>query len=102
MARDTSDTTPLTTRDELIAWFAAGEKPRESFAIGTEHEKIPFYRETRAPVPYAGETGIRALLDGLGRETGWEPILDLGNIIGLSAGGGGGVSIEPRGPLRVS
>ena len=28
MARDTSDTTPLTTRDELIAWFAEGEKPR--------------------------------------------------------------------------
>ena len=60
MARDTSDTTPLTTRDELIAWFAAGEKPRERFAIGTEHEKIPFYTADHAPVPYEGERGIRA------------------------------------------
>ena len=102
MARDTSDTTPLTTRDELIAWFAAGEKPRESFAIGTEHEKIPFYRETRAPVPYAGETGIRALLDGLARETGWAPILDAGNVIGLAAEAGGAISIEPGGQFELS
>ena len=50
MARDSNDTTPLTTRAELIEWFAAGEKPRARFAIGTEHEKIPFYRETRTPV----------------------------------------------------
>ncbi|MBE7244473.1 MAG: glutamate--cysteine ligase, partial [Actinomycetospora chiangmaiensis] len=85
MARDSNDTTPLTTRAELIEWFAAGEKPRARFAIGTEHEKIPFYRETRTPVPYEGDRGIRALLEGLARETGWEPILDLGNIIGLSA-----------------
>ncbi|KAB1075212.1 glutamate--cysteine ligase [Methylobacterium planeticum] len=102
MARDTSDTTPLTTRAELIAWFAAGEKPRESFAIGTEHEKIPFFRETRAPVAYEGETGIRALLEGLARETGWEPILDAGNVIGLAAEAGGAISIEPGGQFELS
>ncbi|WP_336485626.1 glutamate--cysteine ligase [Methylobacterium nigriterrae] len=102
MARDTSDTTPLTTRAELIAWFAAGEKPRDSFAIGTEHEKIPFYRETREPVPYAGERGIRALLEGLARETGWEPIVDSGNIIGLAGREGGAISIEPGGQFELS
>jgi glutamate--cysteine ligase len=102
MARDSNDTTPLTARAELIEWFAAGEKPRERFAIGTEHEKIPFYRETRSPVPYDGERGIRALLEGLGRETGWEPILDLGNIIGLSAEEGGAISIEPGGQFELS
>jgi glutamate--cysteine ligase len=102
MARDSNDTTPLTSRAALIEWFAAGEKPRARFAIGTEHEKIPFYRENRAPVPYAGDCGIRALLEGLGRETGWEPILDLGNIIGLSAPGGGAISIEPGGQFELS
>ncbi|MGU3544452.1 glutamate--cysteine ligase [Methylobacterium sp. A52T] len=102
MARDSNDTTPLTTRAELIEWFAAGEKPRARFAIGTEHEKIPFYRETRAPVPYEGDRGIRALLEGLARETGWEPILDLGNIIGLSAEAGGAISIEPGGQFELS
>lgn len=102
MARDISDTTPLTTRAELIAWFAEGEKPREQFRIGTEHEKIPFYRADNTPVPYAGEHGIRALLEGLRRETGWEPILDLGNIIGLHAEAGGAISIEPGGQFELS
>ena len=102
MARDTSDTTPLTTRAELIAWFAAGEKPREQFAIGTEHEKIPFYRDGGAPVPYAGEHGVRALLEGVARETGWEPIVDSGNIIGLAGAEGGAISIEPGGQFELS
>ena len=51
MARDSDDTTPLTTRAELIDWFAAGEKPRERFAIGTEHEKFPFLTDTLQPNP---------------------------------------------------
>ncbi|WP_375463403.1 glutamate--cysteine ligase [uncultured Methylobacterium sp.] len=102
MARDTSDTTPLTTRAALIDWFAAGEKPRARFAIGTEHEKIPFHTATCEPVPYAGDRGIRALLDGLARETGWEPIWDVGNVIGLTAPEGGAISIEPGGQFELS
>ena len=103
MARDTSDTTPLTTRDELTAWFAAGEKPADAFAIGTEHEKIPFYRADHRPVPYEGERGIRALLEGLGRETGWDAIVDAGTIIGLAGpDGGGAISIEPGGQFELS
>ncbi len=102
MARDSDDTTPLTSRAELIEWFAAGEKPRERFAIGTEHEKIPFYSADRRPVPYAGEAGIGALLDGLGRETGWEPITDRGAVIGLAASEGGAISIEPGGQFELS
>lgn len=102
MARDTSDTTPLTTRDELIAWFAEGEKPRSHFAIGTEHEKVPFYRDGNRPVPYAGETGIRALLEGLARETGWEAIEDAGHLIGLAGAEGGAISLEPGGQFELS
>ena len=83
MARDVSDATPIGARDELVAWIAEGEKPREAWRLGTEHEKVPFYRSSHAPVPYEGETGIRALLDGLSAETGWDPILDRNNIIGL-------------------
>ena len=36
MARDQIDMTPLTSRDELVAWIAAGEKPKDQFRIGTE------------------------------------------------------------------
>ena len=35
-------------------------------------------------------------------ELGWEPILDLGNIIGLSAEAGGAISIEPGGQFELS
>lgn len=102
MARDTSDTTPLTTRDELIAWFAAGEKPRSRFAIGTEHEKIPFYRADHRPVPYDGERGIKALLEGLARRTGSEAIEDAGHVIGLADAEGGAISLEPGGQFELS
>ncbi|ACA20271.1 glutamate--cysteine ligase [Methylobacterium sp. 4-46] len=103
MARDESDATPLTTRDELIEWFAEGEKPAAAFRIGTEHEKVPFYRADRSPVPYAGERGIGALLDGLRRATGWEPIVDAGRAIGLAGPeGGGAISLEPGGQFELS
>jgi glutamate--cysteine ligase len=103
MARDVSDATPIGARRELVAWVAEGEKPRDAWRLGTEHEKIPFYRDGHAPVPYEGEAGIRALLDGLRAETGWEPILDGNNIIGLFDGNGGGaISLEPGGQFELS
>ncbi|MFH6783843.1 MULTISPECIES: glutamate--cysteine ligase [Methylobacterium] len=103
MARDVSDATPLSARSELIEWFAAGEKPQDAFAIGTEHEKVPFYRADHAPVPYEGERGIEALLDGLRAITGWETIEDAGRVIGLSAiEGGGAISLEPGGQFELS
>lgn len=103
MARDVSDATPLSARSELIEWFAAGEKPQDAFAIGTEHEKVPFYRADLSPVPYEGERGIEALLDGLRAITGWETIEDAGKVIGLSAvEGGGAISLEPGGQFELS
>jgi glutamate--cysteine ligase len=106
MARDVSDSTPIGSKAELIAWIAAGEKPVSSFRIGTEHEKFPFYRGDLAPVPYegrAGAGGIRALLEGMQQRLGWEPILDAGHIIGLAGpDGGGAISLEPGGQFELS
>jgi len=108
MARDVSDTTPVTSRDELVAWFEAGSKPPERFAIGTEHEKIPFYRAGHSAVAYSGEPGegrcgIRALLDGMRADLGWAAICDGPNIIGLyQEKGGGAISLEPGGQFELS
>lgn len=106
MARDVSDSTPIGSKDELISWIAAGEKPASSFRIGTEHEKFPFYRRDLTPVPYegrAGAGGIRALLEGMQQRLGWEPILDAGHIIGLAGpDGGGAISLEPGGQFELS
>jgi glutamate--cysteine ligase len=103
MARDQVDMTPINSRDELVAWFEAGCKPKHTFRVGTEHEKFPFAINGNAPVPYGGPRGIRALLDGMQHLLGWEPIMEGENIIGLAdVTGGGAISLEPGGQFELS
>src|SRR5271169_5235627 len=103
MARDQVDMTPIETRDELVAWFAAGEKPPDKFRVGTEHEKFAFTLARHEPVPYDGPRGIRALLEGMQHLLGWEPIMEGPNIIGLfDVTGGGAISLEPGGQFELS
>ena len=106
MARDVSDSTPIGSKDELISWIAAGEKPASAFRMGTEHEKFPFYAHDLSPVPYEGldgRGGIRHLLEGMQERLGWEPIVDDGHIIGLAGPeGGGAISLEPGGQFELS
>jgi len=103
MARDQIDMTPIETREELIAWFEGGCKPKSQFRIGTEHEKFAFTQEGQHPVPYDGHRSIRALLEGMQHLLGWEPIIEHGNIIGLfDVTGGGAISLEPGGQFELS
>jgi glutamate--cysteine ligase len=108
MARDITDLTPIESREELVGWLEAGCKPASDFRIGTEHEKIPFYAQDLAPVPYEGrpehgQGGIRALLEGVQARSGWEPIEDHGAIIGLfDPVGGAAISLEPGGQFELS
>ena len=103
MARDQIDMTPIESRDELVAWFAAGSKPREQFRIGTEHEKFPFRLSDLSTVAYDGTRGIRTLLNGMQHLLGWEPIMEGDNIIGLfDVTGGGAISLEPGGQFELS
>jgi len=95
--------TPVESRDELVAWFAAGEKPREQFRVGTEHEKFAFALAGHKPIAYQGRHSIRALLEGMQLLLGWEPIMEGPNIIGLSdVTGGGAISLEPGGQFELS
>ena len=103
MARDQVDMTPIETRDELVAWFSEGCKPKDQFRVGTEHEKFAFSLDGHRPVPYADPRGIRALLDGMQHMLGWEPIMEGENIIGLAdVTGGGAISLEPGGQFELS
>ena len=97
MARDVSDTTPIGARSELVEWIASGEKPRGSWRLGTEHEKVPFYKADSSPVPYDGGRGIRALLEGLKERTGWAPIIEGDHPIRLAEEEGGGANSVGRG-----
>src|SRR5260370_684893 len=76
-------------------------KRRAAGRRGGEHEKFVFRRKDRKPVRYDGPDGIRALLQGLSR-FGWQPVLDAGNLIGLSNAKGGAISLEPGGQFELS
>jgi glutamate--cysteine ligase len=104
MARDQSDPTPLSSREDLIGWIAKGEKPPAAFRLGTEHEKFPFFFSDLSPVPYEGPRGgIRRLLDGMSWLLGWEPIMEGDHPIGLAdITGGGAISLEPGGQFELS
>jgi glutamate--cysteine ligase len=103
MARDTTDFQPVESIDELIGYLVLGNKPRDKWRIGTEHEKFPFYTDGNSPVAYGGERGIRALLEGMQRILGWDPILDANRIIGLvEPTGQGAISLEPGGQFELS
>src|SRR5438477_1649509 len=103
MARDQIDMTPIESRNDLVAWFEAGIKPKSQFQIGTEHEKFAFTTGDNRPVPYDGRRSIRSLLEGMQHLLGWEPIMEAGNIIGLfDVTGGGAITLEPGGQFELS
>src|ERR1700736_5046483 len=103
MARDQVDLTPIERRDDLVDWIAQGVKAKSQFRIGTEHEKFAFTLEGHRPVPYEGNRGIRALLEGMEHLLGWQPIMEGPNIIGLfDVTGGGAISREPGGQFELS
>ena len=58
------------------ATFSGGEKPRDSWLIGTEHEKFVYrVSDHRAP-SYDEPGGIRDLLNGM-TEFGWSPVVEI-------------------------
>jgi glutamate--cysteine ligase len=95
----------IESRDELVAYLEAGNKPMADWRIGTEHEKFGFYRQGHTPVPYDGTRGIRALLEGMKHRFCWDGVMERGNIIALQRPDcpkGGVISLEPGGQLELS
>lgn len=86
--------------DQLVAPMAAGEKPRDAWRIGTEHEKFVYDKSDFHAPSYGEDGGIRDLLMSLS-EFGWEPIVEGGNVIAMK-GPDGTVSLEPAGQLELS
>ena len=90
----------IESRDQLIAAFAKGEKPKDRWRIGTEHEKFVYNRKDHHAPSYEEKGGIHTLLIGLTRY-GWKPVFEGENIIALS-GDDGTISLEPAGQLELS
>lgn len=86
---------------ELVEHLETGSKPKADWRIGTEHEKFGFLKDGLRPLPYDGEASVRAVLDGLANEFGWDPIREGEHIIGLQSHGAS-VSLEPGGQFELS
>ena len=92
---------PIQSKADLIAALAKGEKPREAWRIGTEHEKFGFTLEGHRPLPYDGDgPTVKKMLEGLTR-FGWEPIFENGLVIALKRDGGS-ITLEPGGQFELS
>ncbi|MFM6932291.1 MAG: glutamate--cysteine ligase [Novosphingobium sp.] len=87
-------------REDLVIPMAKGEKPRENWRIGTEHEKLVYALSDHHAPSYDEKGGILDLLIAL-QDYGWKPIEEGGKIIALS-GADGNVSLEPAGQLELS
>ena len=92
---------PIERFEQLAEYMASGEKPKEDWRIGTEHEKFGYCKDTLKPLPYDGPRSIKAMLEGLRDRFGWDPVFEQGNIIGLTKDGAN-VSLEPGGQLELS
>lgn len=87
-------------RDQLLALFEEGEKPKDRWKIGTEHEKFVYSVKDHHAPSYEEKGGIHTLLIGLTRYD-WKPVFEGENIIALS-GPDGTISLEPAGQLELS
>jgi len=92
---------PVGSTEDLVALLRAGEKPRDAWRVGTEHEKIGLHAASLRPVPFDGEGGIEALLERLAEAPGMQRIREAGRTIALKQGGAS-LTLEPGGQLELS
>src|SRR3990167_11126297 len=87
-------------RDQLAVPMIQGEKPRDRWRIGTEHETFVYRTADHRAPSYDEPGGIHDLLMAMTR-FGWEPVIEGGKVMAL-AGSDGTVSLEPAGQLELS
>ena len=85
-------------KDNLISFFLQDAKIKESWRIGTEHEKFGFRKKTLEPINYED---IKKILENLSKKFGWEEIYEENNLIGLKKNDAS-ISLEPGGQIELS
>ncbi len=98
---DTTNETQITGKAQLIEYLEQGNKPKNKWRIGTEHEKFAFRLDDLRPLSYDGNKGILSILEKLQR-FGWKPVNEAGNIIALNNNSGASITLEPGGQFELS
>lgn len=97
-AASTGDVTKMLSKQDLVDYLASGNKPKEDWRIGTEHEKLGFKIQDGSPMGYEE---VQALLNGLVKRFDWEPMMEGEYIIGVKLAGQS-VTLEPGGQFELS
>ena len=98
---ETPSDKPIASYDDLLSLFHAAIKPASAFRVGAEMEKFGVY-EDGTPIPYDGESGVRAVLEVLATK-GWRADSETegGPLIALLRDGAS-VTLEPGSQLELS
>ncbi len=88
--------------EQILDWFKSGEKKKNDWLIGTEHEKFIFKKNNFERLNYHESFGIKKILDEISIDNDWQKIIEGENIIGLKHISGSSISLEPGGQFELS
>lgn len=91
----------IESKDDLIGYFADGEKPKTQWRVGTEHEKFPYHRKDLSPLPYEGPHSVTSLMEAFGA-MGWRLEREHGHPIAAFSDDGRSFTLEPGGQIELS
>ena len=97
--------TPIESRDDLVYALEKGNKPKDAWRIGTEHEKFGFSLKDYRPIAFHEEAddqgGVSDLLNALAENYGWTRLHEGDNLIALTKDGAN-ITLEPGGQFELS
>ncbi|MGC9356005.1 MAG: glutamate--cysteine ligase, partial [Mariniphaga sp.] len=96
----TEKNTEIQNKTQLVEYFEQGNKPREKWGIGTEHEKFMFRENNFNRLGYGSGRGINTILKEM-QLIGWHPVTEAGKTIGLIKNGAS-ITLEPGGQFELS
>jgi glutamate--cysteine ligase len=93
---------PVSSIEQLLAYFRQAERSPDEFKVGLEHEKLVYPAGGTRPIPYEGEQAIGALFSALVAQ-GYSPFRESAElpIIALTRDEQT-LSLEPGGQLELS
>ncbi|MCH9780558.1 MAG: glutamate--cysteine ligase [Alphaproteobacteria bacterium] len=96
--------------EDLVAYFRAGEKPKQDWRIGVEHEKFLYHKATLRPLTYettASADGARWGIGDLLRAFAaahpeWNTVYDGDHAVALIHPENRSITLEPGGQVELS